>query len=84
MCYNIRNIKCYENSEPGGFWEQYHKRTENRKRKILIIDNEKISCSVLKRILENRYDILTAGNGQEALEIMNEQKYEISLILLET
>ena len=64
--------------------EQYHKRTENRKRKILIIDDEKISCSVLKRILETRYDILTAGNGQEALEIMNEQKYEISLILLET
>lgn len=66
-----------------GFLEQYHKRTENRKRKILIIDDEKISCSVLKRILENRYDILTAGNGQEALEIMNEQKYEISLILLD-
>ena len=66
-----------------GILEKYHKRTENRKRKILIIDDEKISCSVLRRILEDRYDILTAGNGQEALEIMNEQKYEISLILLD-
>lgn len=66
-----------------GILEQYHKRTGNRKRKILIIDDEEISCSVLKRILETRYDVLTAGNGREALEIMNEQKYDISLILLD-
>lgn len=53
------------------------------KRKLLIVDDEEINRMLLTNILEKEYDILTANNGQEALEIVRKEKGRISLILLD-
>ncbi|MCR4597622.1 MAG: hypothetical protein K5678_01160 [Acetatifactor sp.] len=39
------------------------------KRRILIVEDEEINRLILSNILEKEYDVLTATNGQEALEI---------------
>lgn len=48
---------------------------------ILIVDDEKNYRIILSRILSH-YNILTAGNGDEALEIINSGK-KIDLIFLD-
>lgn len=52
-------------------------------RKILIIDDMQINRIVLKKMLENEYEILEATNGQEALEVLKNEGDEISAILLD-
>lgn len=61
----------------------YYSDTADTQRKILIVDDEEISRSVLCRILDKDYTILTAENGQEALNLLNNLNEEISLILLD-
>lgn len=51
------------------------------KHTILAIDDEQNNLSLLQRTLRNKYNILLASNGQEALKILNEHGDEISLIV---
>lgn len=53
------------------------------KRKVLIAEDEFINQQILSNILEQEYDVLLAGNGQEALNILSEHYKEISLVLLD-
>lgn len=53
------------------------------KRKVLIAEDEFINQQILSNILEQEYDVLLAGNGQEALNILSEYYKEISLVLLD-
>ncbi len=48
---------------------------------ILIVDDEKDNLQLLKRTLRKKYNILTAGDGLEALEIVKAEGNNISLIL---
>jgi CheY-like chemotaxis protein len=51
---------------------------------ILIVDDEKDITLLTKRFLElENYDILSANNGKEALQIMEERYSEIALVLLD-
>ncbi|MCI6995428.1 MAG: EAL domain-containing protein [Eubacterium sp.] len=63
--------------------KKYDEESEHWERKVLIVDDEKISCDVLRCILQKKYEILTAENGQEALEILQCWGTKISLILLD-
>ena len=45
---------------------------------LLVEDNPEMSA-FLQRLLQSRYDILTASNGKEALEIVKEQKVDLVL-----
>lgn len=63
--------------------KKYDEESEHWERKVLIVDDEKISCDVLRCILQKKYEILTAENGQEALEILQCCGTKISLILPE-
>ena len=63
--------------------KKYDEESEHWERKVLIVDDEKISCDVLRCILEKKYEILTAENGREALEILQCYGTKISLILLD-
>ena len=56
---------------------------ENGKRVVLVVDDEFINRELLKGILGNDYDVLLAENGSEALEIINENKEILSIILLD-
>lgn len=53
------------------------------KRKILIVDDSKANREILRNMLCDRYEILEGANGEEALEILEEQGMELSLLLLD-
>ena len=50
---------------------------------ILIVDDALTNRVLLKRYLEDDYNIIEAENGQRAIDIINEQQLNISLILLD-
>ena len=53
------------------------------KRRILIVEDEFINQEILKAILIDSYDVITATTGTEALDILSIQYETISLILLD-
>ena len=55
----------------------------NGKRKILIIEDNKLNQEMLSSILEDRYEIITAENGEIGLEILEKNYRELSVILLD-
>lgn len=54
---------------------------EKIKHNILIVDDEIDNLQLLKRTLRHDYNILTAENGSEALDIMDKAGNNISLII---
>lgn len=52
-------------------------------KKLLIVEDNLINREMLKVILEEKYQILEAENGEEALKVLKEHHKEISLILLD-
>ena len=53
------------------------------KRQVLIVEDEPINQALLGNILHDDYDLLYAGDGVEALEILKENKNELALVLLD-
>ena len=56
---------------------------DDKRRSVLVIDDELINREILKGILQEDYEVLCAGNGQEALELIRENRNTLSLILLD-
>ena len=57
--------------------------TKNRKRQILIVEDEFINREILKANLEQDYEILSAGTGTEAMDAVRSNSETLSLILLD-
>lgn len=53
---------------------------EERRPKVLIVEDDKVNMSLLRDILAPQYDILTAENGMEALEIATSSEPDIILL----
>lgn len=53
------------------------------KRTILIVDDKEINRKILARMLQDKYSILFAENGEEALDKMREYADSISAVLLD-
>ena len=53
------------------------------RRTVLIVEDEEVNRLLLGAILQNSYDVLFAGDGVEALEILEAQAGRISMILLD-
>lgn len=53
------------------------------KRTILIIEDNKVNQKILCKLLEDDYNIITADNGLEGLEILRRQYRNLSLIMLD-
>lgn len=53
------------------------------KNRILVVDDLEINRDILSAILEKDYDIVTAADGNEAIEVVKEQFENINLILLD-
>ena len=53
----------------------------NEKKTILLVDDEENNIQLLKRTLRGKYDIITASDGKEALDIISEKGEDISLII---
>ena len=56
---------------------------QQAKRKVLIVEDEIINQQILSLILEQEYEVLTASNGQEALDVLHDHFKDISLVLLD-
>ncbi len=54
---------------------------KDEKHTVLIVDDEENNLQLLKRTFRGKYNILTATNGVEALEVVNQHGNEISLIV---
>ena len=61
--------------------EKFH--SANGKRTILVADDEQINRAILGAILENDFEVLYAENGKEALDILEENREIISVVLLD-
>lgn len=57
--------------------------TKKSRKTILIVEDEFINREILKNILVNDYEILEAEDGKIALELLNNNKDIISLVLLD-
>lgn len=57
------------------------KEKEKEKHTVLIVDDEENNLQLLKRTLRRKFNILTAGDGKEALEIIEREGHNISLII---
>ena len=53
------------------------------KRHILVVDDEMINREILANMLSNSYEVHTAANGKEALEILKAGDCSFSLILVD-
>ena len=58
-------------------------RPSEKKRRILIVEDELINQEILKMILQNDYELVTVGTGAQALEEIHAQFDMLSLILLD-
>lgn len=58
-------------------------RPAEERRRILVVEDEFINQEILKLYLEGTYDLVLAGTGKEALEIIGSQYETLSLILLD-
>ena len=54
-----------------------------QKKQILIVEDNEFNRAMLSEILSDEYQVLEAENGQEALDILQQHKDSISLILLD-
>lgn len=53
------------------------------KQKIMIVDDTVINREILSEMLKNSYEIIEAENGMQAINILEEHDYDISLLLLD-
>ena len=57
-------------------------RIYQQRARILVIDNSEINREMLNDILGEIYEIKLAGNGREALEILEKEHWNLELVLL--
>ena len=72
--------------EKTSYLETFHKVIEEANKRqskhlVLIVDDEPDNLALLRRTLRSQYEVLTATNGKEALDIVNQRGNEISLII---
>ena len=67
-----------------GIGAAHHAREErNMKPRILIVDDSDLNRDLLSCMLEDQYDILEAENGIQAIQILEKQCHELSVMLLD-
>lgn len=54
-----------------------------QRRFVLVVDDQEINRDVLEMILEDDYEVITAENGKEALDLIRENRDDLSLVLLD-
>ena len=52
-----------------------------RKKQILVVDDDSLNRAMLSEILSDEYQVLEANNGQEALDILMQNKDDIALVI---
>jgi len=44
--------------------------SDNDKSTVMIIDDDKITCNLIKKVFDKKYDVVLAHNGEEAIELL--------------
>ena len=70
----MSDIKRASNSNRGSFLI---------KRTVLVVDDEEINVEILSAILEDTFNVITANDGKEALDILSNGENKIDLVLLD-
>lgn len=52
-------------------------------KKILVVDDQEINIEILSQVFSKEYTVLTATNGEKALEIIQKEKLNICAVLLD-
>ena len=52
-------------------------------KQILIVEDNELNRTILREILSEHYQVLKAENGQEALDVLDQHKGDVVLILLD-
>lgn len=52
-------------------------------KKILVVDDTRACRDILASIFEDRYEIIMAANGRQAIEVLNLQAFSVAVILLD-
>jgi two-component system, cell cycle sensor histidine kinase and response regulator CckA len=72
-CYSLSEISSPDSELP-----------EGQQQLVLIVDDEMAICELTKTTLENHnYRVLTAHNGQEAIELYAKYQDEIAIVLMD-
>lgn len=51
---------------------------------VLIVDDDMMTCNLIKKVFEKKYDVILAHNGEDAIEILNNaDRINISCIFLD-
>lgn len=58
-------------------------KSDTRKRKILIVEDEFVNREILIAMLDSEYEVISAESGEEAESILQKQAAELSLVLLD-
>ena len=45
--------------------------TDAGKQTVMIIDDDKMTCNLIKKVFEKKYDVVFAHNGREAIELLS-------------
>ncbi len=56
---------------------------ENRKRHVLVVDDENINRMILGHILQDEFEVFYAADGKKALEFIQKEYENLSIILLD-
>jgi len=49
-------------------------------KKILVVDDDRMSTTMIRYILKERYDVLTAVNGRHGIEVIQEQRPDLIIL----
>ena len=84
------NIAVIDNSEKAQSKSMQNKhdyssggRLMDISKKVLIVDDNVINRRLLQKMLQDQYTVIEANNGQAALDILEREAAEISVILLD-
>ena len=53
------------------------------KKTVLVVDDEEINREIMSAILETSFNVLTANDGQDALDIIYKEEHKIDLVMLD-
>lgn len=81
--YNIRFLWFIVLKKLGLIGIFMDKRGFTMKKQILVVDDDEINREVLDAILSEDYNVLKADNGREALDILEANPENISLVILD-
>lgn len=79
----VHIVNEYLGNETSTFNSFINNPVVKKDKKILVVDDSSVVISFVKKIFDNEYEVVTANDGAEALEIIKNDKNTIAAMLLD-